>query len=117
MLTIGDLIYWIPEIANFKSQIPILRLPNDNFIKIKGDKYELRLFSFYTKDNEEHYETFADFVKFKNLTNDEIKIYREHVNINPNVYHIMNDNIYLLISILKVEQNHDYNHESIIHIK
>jgi len=100
MLTINDVIISVPEIENFVSNVPILRLPDSNYMQINDEPYELRLFSFYIPSNDKI--TFGEYVRSKDLQNDEIKMYENGSSINPLSYHLVNSEIYLLISLLKV---------------
>lgn len=101
-ITLSDLINSVDDIANCEYQIPILRLPNDNYFNIGKNRYELRIFAFYLPKPIEGVKTFKDFIEFKEIGNQEFKLYQNLRHIKPLSYNLIDDDIYLNISILPV---------------
>lgn len=96
-MRLQEIIDQVPEIANYRSQIPILRLPNSNKINLNDQIYELRLFTFYLKNNNQI--TFSEFVHENNLQNEEIKISPQHKHFPVYSYSLLNDETYIVLSL------------------
>lgn len=98
-LQIKDLLE-IPEIKNFTSKIPILRLQETNYIIIKNQSYELRLFTFYMVKPIEGINTFEDFVNVNQLHDKFLEKASQLKYIVPWYYAINDGNVYLNMSLL-----------------
>jgi hypothetical protein len=94
-----DLINSRPEIALFIPQIPILRLPYNNYLVIHQKLYELRIFGFYLAKPIDGVTTFEDFVKVKQLEDKELVQYQNISLIKPLTFAICDQEVYLNISL------------------
>jgi hypothetical protein len=90
----------IPSIANFTPKIPILRLPENNYITIKNQICELRLFTFYMVKPIDGVTTFEDFVRLMNLQDKFFEKATQLKYIVPLYFAINDGNVYVNISLL-----------------
>jgi hypothetical protein len=90
----------IPCIANFTPKIPILRLPENNYIIINNRKYELRLFTFYMVTPMDGVTTFEDFVRIMNLQEKYFEKATQLKYIVPLYFAINDGSVYVNISLL-----------------
>lgn len=100
-MKLKDLIEYVPEIANFTSNIYVLRLPClSNIIKVNNELYELRIFSFKLVGDTET--TFGDFVRKNNLEDSELISYNQIHLIKPLSFSINTPEVYCNIALLKL---------------
>lgn len=98
-VTVGDLLT-VPEIAEFTSRVPVLRLKrDDNQIYLRDRWYELRLFVFHIPGATVR---FADFVRERQLENKTLTLYSQLKHIQPLAFSIVDDSVLLNISLLPV---------------
>ena len=100
LVTVGDLLQ-IPEIAQAKSQVSVLRLSNNNIIALNGRNYELRMFCFYLPESIVNVSTFEEYVRHRRFEEKVLIRQTESPLIQPLYYSNVHTGSYLLISILE----------------
>ena len=99
-VTLGDLVDASSEIRDFLSQKTVLRLPNSNNIEVKGQTYEVRLFTFYLPKALPDVKTFQDFVIHKGLRDQPLKAEQRPGGLDILSYNMYNEGTYILISLM-----------------
>jgi len=96
-ITINDLIDNVGAIRDFTSQKPVLRLPESNYFQIRNQRFELRMFTFYTATPNL---TFQEFIKSQDLCQVELKPSMAQKRLQVLSFSINTDDVYLIISII-----------------
>lgn len=96
----------VPEIAHYASQIPVLRLKNENnHITIDNQIFELRLFTFYlTASETNEYKDFRDYVQKKKLEDQELSISVPHKHFPVLTFNRLDESAYIVLSLAEVTQ-------------
>jgi len=92
----------VPEIAQYKPQIPALRLQNEkNHITVENEVFEVRLFAFYVNSVQNHiaYANFQDYVQRNNLQDQELSISVPHKHFPILTFNRLDESVYIVLSL------------------